>query len=255
MSIPEGDWELLHREIDGENAPEVSARLHERLSREPELDECYRALLGVGRTLSEVGLVAPPEGIVGDVMRQVGPGRSFVAPRGGGLAGWVARQPRLALAASLAVGVLAGVLATAARQGGRAEQTSVSATALPSARLRALPVIDETRLEGSGMRARGVAHRRGDVVVAEVEIQSGSPVDLTVAWSGGALRPSGFESADGRPVGRVVLDPAGLQARGLASGRYLLILEAIGAGAAELQVRLESPQGTLEGRLSCGGSS
>jgi anti-sigma factor RsiW len=254
MSISEGDWELLHREIDGENSPEVSARLKERLSREPELDACYRALLGVGRSLSEVGLVAPPEGIVGDVMQRVRPGLP-VRPWRGGLTGWVARQPGLALAASLAVGVLAGVLATGARESGRADQASVSATALPSARLQALPVVDETHFEGSGIEARVVAHRKGDVVIAEVEIRAGGPVDLTVGSRGGPLRPSGFESADGRPVGRVVLDATGLHAQGLTPGRYLLVLQAVGASPAGLQLRLESPQGVLEGHLSSGEAS
>jgi hypothetical protein len=254
MSISEGDWELLHREVDGENAPEVSARLEERLAREPELDACYRALRGVGRTLSEVGLVAPPAGIVGDVMRRVRPGLPRLVPRAGGLAGWVVRQPRLALAASLAVGVLAGVLVTGARESGRTEQASLSATALPSARLQTLPVVDETRLEGSGMTVRAVAHRKGDVVVAEVQIHSGGPVDLTVGSTGGPLQPSGFESADGRLVGRVVLDATGLHAQGLTPGRYLSVLKSIGARAAELHFRLESPQGVLEGHLSSGGA-
>jgi hypothetical protein len=255
MTIVQSDWELLHREIDGENAPEVSARLHERLAREPELDACYQALLGVGRTLSEVGLVEPPVGILGDVMRRVRPGLPTAAPRAGGIAGWVARQPGLALAASLAVGVLAGVLVSGGGGAGRVQDVSVSGTALTSARLQTLPVIDEAHLEGSGMRASVVAHRKGDVVVAELEIESGSPVDLTVGVSGGSLRPSGFESADGRAVGPVVLDATGVHARRLPSGRYLLVLQAIGASSSELHIRVESPQGILDGHLRSGGSS
>jgi hypothetical protein len=255
MTIPEGDWELLHREMDGENGPEASARLRERLALEPELDACYRALLGVGRALSEVRLVDPPGEIVGDVMRRVRPGRRRLVPGRRWLAGLLAGHPALALASSLAVGVLAGVLAAGGGRMGRVEEASVSGTALSSARLQALPVIDEAHIEGFGMRASAAAHRKGDVVVAEIELESEHPVDLTIGVSGRDLRPSGFESADGPTAGEVLLDAAGLRARGLSSGRYLLVLRAVGSNPGSLQLRLESPQGGLEGRLRSGPSS
>ena len=60
MTLSGSDWELLHREMDREATESESAGLRERLAAEPELRDAFQALAGVGRTLSEVGLVDPP---------------------------------------------------------------------------------------------------------------------------------------------------------------------------------------------------
>ena len=134
MTLSRTDWELLHREVDGEISDSESAGLRERLAAEPELREAYQALTGVDRSLSDVGLVAPPPDLAADVMRQVR--RLSAPPRGGPwlapLSAWVTGQPMLALAATLAVGLLGGLLVTSLSERGLAplDESSVAGTLL-----------------------------------------------------------------------------------------------------------------------------
>ena len=169
MTLSPADWELLHREMDGETTEKESAELEKRLAREPELATSHRALLGLGRTMSQVGLVDPPPELARDVMRQVRQ-RPLVDAKGGWLSGLselVARRPALALASSLAVGLLAGLLVTGSS--GRwllpLDGDSISGSLLPLDDLAALPVVDEARLEAPGIRATAVTRAgRGFVV-------------------------------------------------------------------------------------------
>ena len=112
MSLSPADWELLHRDVDGEITEQESAELQERLAREPDLETSHRALVGLGRTLSQVDLVEPPAELAHDVMRRVKEQRPSGAKEGWlfGLRALVAQRPALALASSLSVGLLAGLL-------------------------------------------------------------------------------------------------------------------------------------------------
>ena len=148
MSLSQADWELLHRVVDGEATEEESAELEKRLTREVELAESHQALLGVGRTLSEVRLIDPPPELVRDVMRLV---RQRPQAADGvakeswflGLKEWVTHRPALALASSLAVGLLAGLLVTGLSGRGLVplDESSISGTLLPPGPVAALPVI------------------------------------------------------------------------------------------------------------------
>jgi anti-sigma factor RsiW len=254
MSLSASDWELLHRAVDGEATEAESAELETRLAREPDLAASHRALQGVGRTLSEVGLVESPPELAGDVMRQVRQRPHSVAEQRGlsGLTGWVARQPGLALAASLAVGLLAGLLATGLSGRGALmslDENTVSGTILPFGHLATLPVIDEIEIGGPGTGATVVTRRGSDVVVAEVRIRSPRPLDLTVELDSGTLRPRGFVSLEDLPTGEVALEEGLVRVRQAPEGHYLLTLAVLGPDPAPLRIRLESGDAALEGEL------
>jgi hypothetical protein len=256
MILPDPDWELLHREVDGETTATESAELRERLSREPELKTAYEALVGVGRTLAEVALADPPPQLAADVMRQVQQ-RPAPAARWGGLSflsGWVARQPALALASSLAVGLLAGLLV--AGLSGRGvllplDGGSVSGTLLRSDHLAALPVIDEARLDGPGIQAVAATRRGRAVVVAELAIASADPVDITVEVDETALRPRGFECLGGEPGG-VVFEPGRVLVRQAPSGQCFVSLAVLGADPGPVALRIQLGTGRAEATLRTG---
>jgi anti-sigma factor RsiW len=258
MSLSPADWELLHREIDGEATEIESAGLRERLAGEPELRAAYQALAGVGRSLSEVGLADPPPGLAPDVMRQVRLGAE-PAPRWGWLAplgAWVARQPALALASSLAVGLLAGLLITSLseRGFGPLDEASVSGTLLPASGPAGLPVVDEARLVGPGIDAKSLMRRGIGVVVAEFEILSGGPVDVSVDVDAGGLQPRGFECVGGQPTGGAVIEAGRLRARQLTAGRCFVSLAVPESrpGPIAIRIRMEAGGERAEAVLRAG---
>ena len=257
MTLSPSDWELLHREVDGETTDREAAGLRERLASERELREAYEALTGVGRALSEVGLVDPPPALVADVMREVKRGSGTAETTGGLrlLGSWVRQQPALALAASLAVGLLAGLLVT-----GRGlvpmDGSAVSGTLLPPGHLATLPLVDEARLEGTGLSARAATrHGRGAVVV-ETELLSGGPVALSIDVDAAALAPRGVECVDGRPLAAaaVVIEPGRVRVRQLSAGRCFVSLTVLapGADAGAVAIHMEGPAGAAEASLRAG---
>jgi hypothetical protein len=257
MSLSPSDWELLHRVVDGETNEAESAELQERLAREPELAASHRALLGVGRTLSAVGLVEPPPELAWDVMRHVRR-RPHGATEGGwlaGLTGWVARQPALALASSLAAGLVVGILVTNLTDHARPrgiDESAVVGTVLPRGHLSELPVIDEANLGSSGLGATVVTRQGPGLVVAEIRIRSPRPLDLTVELDSDALRPRGFASLGDLPAGEVALEERRVRVRQAPGGRYLLTLAVVGPDLRPLRIRLESGDAPLEGQVGTG---
>jgi hypothetical protein len=253
MTLSPADWELLHREVDAETTEKESAELQERLAREPELASSHRALLGLGRTLSQVGLVDPPPELARDVMRQVRQ-RAIVGTRGGWLSGlseWVALRPALALASSLAVGLLAGLLVTGLFGRGLLplDGDSISGTLLPLENLAALPVVDEARLEAPGIRATAVLRRGRGLVVAVLEIASDEPVDITVEVDANSLRPRGFECIGGEAVGGVTIEPGRVDIRQATAGRCVVNLVTLEPNPGPVAVRVETGTARAEATL------
>ena len=243
MTLSGSDWALLHREMDGEATDVESAGLRERLAAEPELRAAFQALAGVGESLSEVGLVDPPPELAPNVMRQVrrGPG---AAPRGSWLAplsGWVTRQPALALAATLAVGLLGGLLVTSLsdRGSGPLDEAAVSGTLLPPGDLAERCRWWTRRASrGPGIDATAVTRSGHGVVVAELDILSGGPVDVTVEVAGGGLRPRGFDCAGDQPTAGVVIEARRVHVRGLGTGRCFVSLAALEGDPGPVAVRI-----------------
>jgi hypothetical protein len=145
-----------------------------------------------------------------------------------------------------------GVLATTLTDRFRPEpidERAVSGTVLPAGDLARLPVIGDLVLGGASLGATVVTRRGEGVVVAEVEIRSSHPLDLSVDIDSTALRPRGFASLEDLPTGEVTLEEDNVRVRQAPGGRYLLTLAVLGTSPAPLRVRLESGEGTLEGEI------
>ena len=253
MSLSPADWELLHRDVDGEITEEESATLRERLAREPDLATSHRALVGLDRTLSHVGLVEPPAELARGVMRQVNAQRSSGAKEGWllGLRALVTQRPALALASSLSVGLLAGLLVTGlSGQGPRPlDGGSVSGTLLPFEDLAALPVMDEAQLEVEGIRATATLRRGRGLVVADLEIASVGPVDVTVDVNASGLRPRGFECLGDDPVGGVAIEPGSVHMRQATAGRCFVNLATTGNPPGPVAIRMRAGTDEAEATL------
>jgi len=249
------DRELLQRDIDGELSPPEQTALHDRLRADPALRAEYEKLLDVRRRLDEVGLVDPPPGLVSDVQRAV---RLAVARgesrQGAWLGPLLARRPALALAATLAIGIGAGVLVAGLLGQGSwpaVDESQVAGTILSPGRAD-LPVVDRVRLEGAGLRAEAVARMAAGIVVADLVIEPPRTAELFVETGGSGLQPRGFEALDGLTAAGAILEGGGVYLADASPGRYRLALAATAAGSGELRIRLQSPDGRIDGRLQVG---
>lgn len=257
MTLSQSDWELLHREVDGETSEAEKAELQERLSREPELQKSYEALLGVGQSLSQVGLTDPPPELAWEVMRQV---RQRHAARdegwAGWLTGWVTRQPAMALASSLAVGLLGGlVVMSLAGYGPRPmDGSAVSGTLLRADHLQGLPVADEALLETPAFQARALARRDEDVVVTELAV-SGGPVDVIVTVDETVLHPRGFECLGDDPKGGVTIEAGEVRMLQVPAGRCYLSLAVLGDDPGAIEVQVTDGAAEARATLAASGST
>jgi hypothetical protein len=253
MTLSPSDWELLHREVDGETTDDESSGLRERLAAEAELREAYQALTGVGQALSSVRIEDPPPALASEVMRQVrrrgapGGSRDWLAP----MSAWVAGQPALALAATLAVGLLGGLLVTSLSERGLAplDESAVSGTALPGEQQSALPILDRARLTGEGIEAVATIRRGRGAVVAEVEVAAPAPVDVTVIVEPTQLRPQGFECLGDEPAGGVVIEAGRVELREAGPGRCFVKMATLGTVTDPVVVQVVAGPDRVEAAL------
>jgi hypothetical protein len=253
MTMTDQDWDLIQRDVDGETSTDESTALRERLAREPELVHHYQALTGVRDTLDGVRLVDPPADMAGDILRGVRQRAHVGRPRVvTGVFGRLTARPALTLASTLAAGLVVGVLATTLTEGLRpasVDERAVSGTVLSGADLARLSVMGDLEL-GSASLGASVLTRRGDgIVVAEVDIRSPRPLELTVEMEGTALRPRGFVSLEDLPTGEVILEEDYVHVRQAPAGRYLLTLAVLGMEPGPLRIRLGTGEETLEGEV------
>jgi len=249
------DQELLQRDAFGETSAEERAALHQRLRVDPALRAEHEKLVDVRRRLNQVGLVDPPPGLRQSILRAI----RESAPREMGSWAWLGpllvRRPAFALGSALAVGLACGILVTGLLTGGSlpaVDESSVAGTMLPRGVRGDLPVVDRVRLEGAGLRAEAVARRASGVVVADLVIEPPRTAEVFVETGGSGLVARGFEAPGGLPAAGAVLEAAGVYIADAPPGRYLFVLTPTAAGSGELRIRLQSPDGRVEGRLRVG---
>jgi len=250
--------ELLHREIDGENAPEESAGLRRLTAARPDLRESYEALRRLVTDLGSLGEVEPPPGLALDVMQAIR--NKATAPRPS--VGWLrvlstafAWRPTLGHAFSLAAGLLVGALAVGlagpSRLSSRLDGPSAAGTILPSGRLTSLRAIDRQEISEGGVRGEAVTRLAEGRLLAEVRIESGGPVDVTLEFDPAAFWPVGFEQ-DGTSLGEAVLGPGRLRLSQIGAGRCLLILGSSGSARPKVRLTLEAAGGLFKRDLRTG---
>lgn len=246
--------ELLQREIDKENTPEDSAALRRLIAVRPDLRESHDALQRLVNELGSLQEVEPPRGLVPDVMQAIR-GKA-TAPRPS--VGWsgmlptaLAWRPTFGHAFSLAAGLVAGALAVGWAGSSLfvpLEGPSAVGTILPGGRLASLRVIDRQEISEGSLRGQALTRLADGRLVAEVRIDSGGPVNVTLEFDQAAFSAAGFER-DGASLGETVLGGGRLRLLQSEKGQYVLILEPTGAARPPIRLRLETPGGFVEREL------
>ena len=246
--------ELLQRELDGENAPDESKELRQRLADDPDARARHERLLGVARALDEVGQVEPPAGLLASVMRAVR-GLAQPQPRREGfwqaLAGAFARRPVFAYASAMAAGLVIGALLVGglddpAMVGGG---SAASGAALPSSRLGAAALVDTQGFSVDGLRGEASIRQAQDVLLAELRLEGEGSVDVTLEFDEKALYATGIERSDG-VSGSWTLSPGRLSLTGSGPGTYRLLLSARKPEPPPLRLRVRGEGASVEKTLA-----
>jgi hypothetical protein len=247
--------DLLEREIDGENSPEESAALRELIARRPEIAARYEQLAKLAQTLERVKRVEPPTGLVDEVLRRI---RQRQAPADRPVT-WIdtlraalRRQPALrygfAFATGLALGVLVAALGGRSSPFPRLEGAPLSGTILPDLELARLETLSVARLDFDGVRGEATTKLGVGKVLAEIQLDSGRPLDLELGFDGNMLTPLAFQQTG---AGRdVVLGPHELRFRHSGGGRYALVLAVSGEVPPPLRLKLSANGVRLERTLT-----
>jgi hypothetical protein len=245
--------ELIHREIDGEITPEESAELRRRVAEDSGLLTERERLGALSRSLAAVGLEEPPPGFVADVMRAL---RLRASERPRWIETWRAvfsRRPVLAPALSLAAGILVGALVVGLLGASRimTRDDDAAGTILPASRRDSLRPVDRQELVADGIRGEVTTRRGGGELLAELHVESRTPLQIDWEFDQAALAPVAFER--GTPTaGQVTLEPGHVRISQAGSGQYRLVLSLNDPSPATLRLSLTGGGIALERRLAAG---
>ncbi len=254
MTQNEDAFDLMHREIDGENTSEQSAELQRRMVEDTQFRAGYEKLQTLSVTLEAIGQEEPAAELVKDVMRAL---RVRGEGRGRWLETWrsaFAKRPAFAYGLSLAAGIVLGALGFGALDPSALSirDEAAVATILPPGRLGTFREVDRQQLASAGLRGEAVARRGAQTVQAEVRVESRQPVLITLEFDARVLSPLGF----GRTVaaeGDVVLEPGRVRIAHSGAGTYQVFLGAKSPGSAPLTLRVAGEGILIERRLGTGG--
>jgi len=254
VSLGPHDHELVQRDVDGETSAEEKTGLRLRLEADPELRDLHQALEGVRRELDGVGLVDPPPGLRADILRSVRQVGAHGRQAREGVFALFFQRPALAFAATLAIGIGAGLLLSSLAGWHPVAVDEAAVVGTIGSRVD-LPEVDRAQLEGSGLAASVVARRGDGLVVVDVDVDPPRGAELFVDTAGSGLQPRAFDARDGLPAAGAILEAAGAYVADAAPGRYRVVLEAFSQGSGEIRIRLQTLEGRVEATLHSGAVS
>jgi hypothetical protein len=247
--IPYTPEELLQRDVDGENTPEESAALARLIRESPALRAKREALNRVVAELRRVRMAEAPQPLAADVRRQIHLTASRPSAGWGQLQAAFTRKPALGhvmtLAAGLVIGGMGVALSDPSALFSRADAPSAAGAILPRGRLGAPDVLDRHHLSVAGIEGHAATRMSGGHLMAEVSIDSGGPVDVTLDFDPLLFAPVAFRLDDGAR-GAASLQAGRLQIAAAAPGTYRLLLAPAGPQRPSLRLRLQAPGALLE---------
>lgn len=249
------DEELLHREIDGENSAEESARLKDLMAAHAELRAYYERLSTLAQTLANAEKVGVPPGLARKVMRSIRRRERFAALREGLLDTFrfaFTRRPVLGYAATLAAGLVLGTLLAALADKTppfwRRDVSYLSGTMLPDNRLRRLQLVAEQSFAAEGIQGKASTKLGDNLVLAEIQLDSSRAVDVTIEFDSNALSVLAFERS-GASGGGVALGPRQLRLQHIGEATYRMVLGVKKPVPSPLRLRLAAADVSLERTL------
>lgn len=225
---------LLNAEIDGENSPEASARLQEHLRDNAEANAWYHYWRRVARAVRSAGFVEPPPGAIERACAMIPQQTSRASSEpGAGFPHWFARvfrksSVRFASGFAMGAAVTAVLLVTVTRE-------------VDDPFIRSLDISDISGTIGSYDTARDYApvgsvdaqlanvdaalqldlHSNDDLLLAELDLHSSSPIECVLDHDGAGVSFEGFRSASGTSQ-NVIADQTEIRISHQGDGHYLL---------------------------------
>jgi hypothetical protein len=256
--------EILNAKIDVGISAEEAAVLDEYLANHPEAQAYAEDLDGLCRVLKEVKEVEPPVDLKQEILGQIRDTAS-VPPVSQAtvdlpdedswwatLVQTVRSWMRPQLAYAFATGVVASVLLIVVFAGGlsrlRLDEGSVPGSMLPVEE-SAFELVDSTELQLGSVHAIATASRFENMLLAEVRVESETPVEMLLQARGAQIAPLGFQQAR-ESSGAIRLEAGDVAVTHVGQNTYWVLLTAGGTG--DLRVRLQVGSEIVEETLRTG---
>jgi hypothetical protein len=196
--------ELINKEIDGVNSKAESSKLKAYLTRHPEARQLYEELLKTALALRKVEELAPPRHLRQHILNSLEKNRKAV-DRDSGAFGKVLEalrhrsMPRFALvfASGLSVGILLFVILTLPGELGVRDTSQLTGTMALVPELAIFQPADSVAFNLQGASGTIKTYFGTDLVIAEVRIQSATPVKTEIAFRPEKMTFSGFKRLQG----------------------------------------------------------
>jgi hypothetical protein len=194
--------DLIHREIDGANAPEESAACRSLIAESAEARALEADLRHVAQLFDRVGTAEPPahlrRAILDALPRQV----PVISPWGAvrdavqSIADGLQKRPRFALVSALCVGLVAGFGLYAAVAGNalidRSDTSALTGTIEEPGSAGGLETVNVVPIDVNGVRGRLSVKAGQTAVVVELESQVARTLEVRLTFPEGAYGLRGF---------------------------------------------------------------
>lgn len=234
--------ELIHREIDGRNSPQASAKLAAFLAANPQAQKLYDELQALSGMLQEVKPVEPPPHLPHMIMNRLPPSqpvrRSLFAP----LQEWLEARGKFKYAYVFSGGLAAGLAAVAiffqtARPTSE-DLSKLSGAMIPREQVENLKTAESREIKHE--QVTGVLHLKDspEIMVVEFSLASMQEVELDVAFDEKNLAFKGVIAFAQSFPGEVNVRGSALELKHRGQQRYAVIFvkQKQAAGALHLKI-------------------
>jgi len=243
--------ELINKEIDGTNSRAESAKLKSHLSRHPGARQAYEELQKTALILQRLGEVDPPPHLRQHILNSLEKTQKGVTREWDvlgkvleALRGRLVPRYALVFASGLFVGILLFVIFALPRDLGVGDTSGLTGTMALVPELSVFQPADSVAFrlpEASGMIK---TYYGGELVIAEVRIESVTPVKTEIGFHPEAMTFSGFKRLQG-VEGSLDIGQNAVALTQSGSGRGFVTFLSRGGSQGPLEIRVSSGGRTL----------
>ena len=250
---------IINEEIDGEATPERSAKLTKFLDSHEEARMYHEDLRRLSHMLGALEPADPPDELKTNVMEAVHARTKVLDPKPRNTEhreeGWMAtlvqafqNQRRLAYGYSFAAGVLVAVGGFALMNGGlRTDGFETGRLTGAMAPFESSVSMDKQIFDQDGIQGFAESKYASGQVLAEIQIESRSPVIIEIRFDAQAMSLIGFEQGTAAPG--AVFEPGHVVLNHTGENRYSFIFSGKKLAGSSLVIRLESGEVLIEKEL------
>lgn len=233
--------ELIHREVDGVNSPAEQQTLYEYLQAHPEAQRLLDDLRVMTSALEEIEEVDPPPALKARILNLLDIGAQKSSEPAGGWFGrlaetWGSRRYAYVFSAGVAVGAIVFLITlgipVAKEDSARLTGTIISGKTtdfVPGDALHASSPEADVRIE---------TKHAGEIVVADLSVQSREPVDVLFTVDGIDMCFTAFKQSEGA-TGQLTVNENTSRLTTVGNQHYLVFFTDRSASGRPLHVRVE----------------